>query len=80
MHISAGSLKARPSTRRAETRLAAAMRRDRGGASCDFIVDDEDMRQVADWIIANVPFDRLYFCQTSERFVDEVTRIVDPLS
>lgn len=33
----------------------------RGGAACDFIVDDEDMREVADWIIANVAFDRLYF-------------------
>jgi hypothetical protein len=34
---------------------------DRGGAACDFIVDDEDMVEVADWIIANLPFDRLYF-------------------
>jgi DNA phosphorothioation-associated putative methyltransferase len=34
---------------------------DRGGASCDFLVEDEDMRQVADWIVANLPFDRLYF-------------------
>jgi hypothetical protein len=33
----------------------------RGGAACDFIVEDEDMREVADWIIANLPFDRLYF-------------------
>lgn len=33
----------------------------RGGAACDFIVDDEDMREVAEWIIANLPFDRLYF-------------------
>lgn len=33
----------------------------RGGAACDFIVEDEDMRLVADWIIANLPFDRLYF-------------------
>lgn len=32
----------------------------RGGAACDFIVDDEDMKEVADWIIANLPFDRLY--------------------
>jgi len=34
---------------------------DRLGASCDFIVDDENMYEVADWIIANLPFDRLYF-------------------
>ena len=34
---------------------------DRSGAACDFIVDDEDMREVADWIIKNLPFDRLYF-------------------
>jgi DNA phosphorothioation-associated putative methyltransferase len=34
---------------------------DRGGAACDFIVVDEDMDEVADWLIANVPFDRLYF-------------------
>lgn len=32
-----------------------------GGAACDFIVDDEDMREVADWIIKNLRFDRLYF-------------------
>lgn len=34
---------------------------DRLGAACDFIVEDENMREVADWIIANLPFDRLYF-------------------
>jgi DNA phosphorothioation-associated putative methyltransferase len=33
----------------------------RGGASCDFLVEDEDMGQVADWIIQNLPFDRLYY-------------------
>jgi DNA phosphorothioation-associated putative methyltransferase len=33
----------------------------RKGAACDFLVDDEDMREVAEWIVANVPFDRLYF-------------------
>jgi len=31
------------------------------GAACDFIVADENMREVSDWIIANLPFDRLYF-------------------
>lgn len=34
---------------------------DRLGAACDFIVEDENMREVADWVIANLPFDRLYF-------------------
>ncbi len=33
----------------------------RGGAACDFIVDDEDMEEVSNWIIANLPYDRLYF-------------------
>lgn len=33
----------------------------RGGAACDFFVEDENMREVAEWIIANLPFDRLYF-------------------
>lgn len=33
----------------------------RQGAACDFIVEDENMREVADWVITNVPFDRLYF-------------------
>lgn len=31
------------------------------GAAADFIVDDENMREVADWIAENTPFDRLYF-------------------
>ena len=34
---------------------------DRGGAACDLLVEDEDMRVVADWIIEHLPFDRLYF-------------------
>jgi DNA phosphorothioation-associated putative methyltransferase len=34
---------------------------DRRGAACDFLVEDEDMRDVADWIISNLTFDRLYF-------------------
>lgn len=33
----------------------------RGGAACDFIVDDEDMEEVANWIRDNTPFDRLYY-------------------
>lgn len=33
----------------------------RRGAACDFFVEDEDMREVADWAVKNLPFDRLYF-------------------
>ncbi|MEF8747084.1 MAG: DNA phosphorothioation-associated putative methyltransferase [Candidatus Accumulibacter propinquus] len=31
------------------------------GSAVDFLVEDEDMSEVADWIIANLPFDRLYY-------------------
>jgi DNA phosphorothioation-associated putative methyltransferase len=31
------------------------------GAAVDFLVRDENMREVADWIIGNLPFDRLYY-------------------
>jgi hypothetical protein len=31
------------------------------GAAVDFIVEDENMREVADWIAENTPYDRLYF-------------------
>jgi len=31
------------------------------GAACDFIVHDESMLEVAQWIVENTPFDRLYF-------------------
>ncbi len=34
---------------------------DRLGAAVDFLVEDEDMREVANWIIENTPFDRIYF-------------------
>lgn len=33
----------------------------RGGAACDFLVEDEHMAEVADWIISNTAFDRLYY-------------------
>ncbi|WP_248320823.1 DNA phosphorothioation-associated putative methyltransferase [Caballeronia sp. Sq4a] len=33
----------------------------RGGAACDFIIDDENMADVVDWIIDNVGFDRIYY-------------------
>ena len=31
------------------------------GAAVDFVVDDENMLEVARWVVANTPFDRLYF-------------------
>jgi len=31
------------------------------GAAVDFVVEDESMLEVAKWIVANTPFDRLYF-------------------
>ena len=31
------------------------------GAAVDFMVEDEDMLEVAQWVVANTPFDRLYF-------------------
>ncbi|MDD5391703.1 MAG: DNA phosphorothioation-associated putative methyltransferase [Thiothrix sp.] len=34
---------------------------ERKGAACDFIVPDENMLEVAQWIVQNTPFDRLYF-------------------
>ncbi|MDR8033035.1 DNA phosphorothioation-associated putative methyltransferase [Burkholderia cenocepacia] len=34
---------------------------ERLGAACDFVVEDEDMAMVVEWIINNVKFDRLYF-------------------
>jgi hypothetical protein len=34
---------------------------DRLGAAVDFIVEDESMLEVAQWVVANTPFDRLYF-------------------
>ncbi len=33
----------------------------RGGAAIDFIVEDEDMFEVSQWIADNLEFDRLYF-------------------
>jgi DNA phosphorothioation-associated putative methyltransferase len=34
---------------------------ERLGAACDFIVEDEDMMEVAQWAFDNTPVDRLYF-------------------
>ena len=31
------------------------------GAAVDFYVEDEDMMEVAEWVAANTPFDRIYF-------------------
>jgi DNA phosphorothioation-associated putative methyltransferase len=33
----------------------------RRGAACDFIVEHDNMREVAEWVAANTPFDRLYY-------------------
>jgi hypothetical protein len=33
----------------------------RRGAAVDFVIADEDMLEVARWVAANTPFDRLYF-------------------
>jgi DNA phosphorothioation-associated putative methyltransferase len=44
-----------------ERRPNGALICSRGGAACDFSVDDEDMREVALWAIKNLPFDRLYY-------------------
>jgi hypothetical protein len=44
-----------------ETARAGKLICERGGAACDLYVEDEDMQDVADWIVANTPFDRLYF-------------------
>jgi DNA phosphorothioation-associated putative methyltransferase len=34
---------------------------ERLGAAVDFVVQDENMREVAEWIIQNIEFDRLYY-------------------
>ena len=31
------------------------------GAAVDFLIDDENMLEVAQWIVVHTPFDRLYF-------------------
>lgn len=36
------------------------------GAAVDFLVEDEDMAEVAAWVIENLPFDRLYFYGNSQ--------------
>jgi DNA phosphorothioation-associated putative methyltransferase len=38
----------------------------RGGAACDFLVEHENMREVAEWITNNLPFDRMYFYGISQ--------------
>jgi hypothetical protein len=34
---------------------------ERLGAACDFLVEDEDMEEVALWVATETPFDRLYY-------------------
>jgi hypothetical protein len=38
---------------------------DRGGAAVDFLVVDENMLEVAEWIAAHLQFDRLYYYGTT---------------
>jgi DNA phosphorothioation-associated putative methyltransferase len=38
----------------------------RGGAAADFIIEYEDMREVAQWIVRHCSFDRLYFYGTDK--------------
>ena len=38
---------------------------DRLGAAVDFVIDDEDMIEVAHWIAENLPFDRMYLYGSS---------------
>lgn len=44
-----------------ERRRSGALICERLGAACDFFVEDEDMEEVARWVAANTPFDRLYY-------------------
>lgn len=34
---------------------------ERLGAACDFIIEDEDMEEVVQWVSENINFDRIYF-------------------
>ncbi|MFC5496290.1 DNA phosphorothioation-associated putative methyltransferase [Caenimonas terrae] len=44
-----------------ETNTSGKLICSRGGAACDFLVENEDMLEVARWMVANTPVDRLYF-------------------
>jgi len=44
-----------------ETSVSGKFICERIGAAVDFYIKDEDMEEVARWIIRNTPFDRLYF-------------------
>lgn len=46
------------------------------GAAVDFIVDDENMREVADWIAENMPYDRLYFYGEDRPYMSVMGRII----
>jgi len=39
---------------------------ERLGAAVDFLIDDENMREVADWISTNTKFDRIYFYEKTK--------------
>jgi len=38
---------------------------ERLGAACDFLVEDEDMEEVAKWVVGHLDFDRLYLIDSS---------------
>jgi DNA phosphorothioation-associated putative methyltransferase len=44
-----------------ELKKTGALICSRKGAAVDFLVRDENMREVAEWIATNLPFDRLYY-------------------
>ncbi|MFO1421582.1 MAG: hypothetical protein U1F59_11735 [Candidatus Competibacteraceae bacterium] len=61
--LAGGFPAARPdsiSTRRTTNRLGHPVCT-RLGAAVDFIIDDENMLEVAQWIVTNTLFDRLYY-------------------
>ena len=42
------------------------------GAAVDFLIEHEDMKEVANWVAINTPFDRVYY-YGPERPIGEVT-------
>jgi hypothetical protein len=59
-HIGAGVAPKLDQHASCETNGAGRYLCSRLGAACDFIVEDENMLEVADWMLKNLPVDRLY--------------------